>query len=106
MNIVLHDLDFHFQGQTFSCYAFSVKNCTGNGCLRRVALVSFVARRNLHIDMCGISWVIHSYSDYNLLNLFSIKCCRHVAAACSMLLLYLVWQAYLCMSNIVVYVLY
>ena len=24
MNIVLHDLDFNFQGQTFSCYAFAI----------------------------------------------------------------------------------
>ena len=24
LNVVLHDLDLHFQGQTFSCYAFAL----------------------------------------------------------------------------------
>ena len=24
--VVLRDLDFHFQGETFSCYAFVIKN--------------------------------------------------------------------------------
>ena len=26
MNVVLRDLDVHFQGQQFSCYSFSIKN--------------------------------------------------------------------------------
>ena len=27
VNVVLHDLDLHFQCQTFSCYALAIKKC-------------------------------------------------------------------------------
>ena len=30
-DVVLHDLDFYFQGQTFSCYAMVIQQCTGSG---------------------------------------------------------------------------
>ena len=38
--IILHDLDLHFQGQTFSYYEFCYKNCKGSGCLRQICLDS------------------------------------------------------------------
>ena len=36
--VVLRDLDFYFQGQTFSCSAFAIKNCSSSGHCRQICL--------------------------------------------------------------------
>ena len=56
VNVVLRDLDLHFQGQTFSCYAFVIKDGQTADVpkdsprltrpSRRVALVSFMSPKN------------------------------------------------------------
>ena len=47
---VLNDLDIHFQGQTFSCYAFATKNAHAADVLDRFAW-TLTARR-------GVAFVI------------------------------------------------
>ena len=39
LQIVLHNLDLHFQGQIFSCYAFAI-NCVGSEFPRQIFLHS------------------------------------------------------------------
>ena len=39
-NDVIRHPDRHFQGQTFSCYAFAIKYCAGSGCLLQICLDS------------------------------------------------------------------
>ena len=48
-NDVLGDLDLHFQGQTFSCHVFAIKNCAGSGCPRQICFDSHGLRRGVPI---------------------------------------------------------
>ena len=49
--VVLCDLNLNFQGQTFTSYAFSTKNCVGSGCHRQIFL-------DLHGTRCGVALVV------------------------------------------------
>ena len=66
MNFVLRDLDLHFQGQTFSCYAFAIQSAQAADVRGRFASTrtaqaveslllqvvhKTIGKRNLHLDM-------------------------------------------------------
>ena len=54
--VVVHNLDFHFQGQTFSCYAFAIKKCSGSGCPRQICLDSYGPRRGVALVILLHYW--------------------------------------------------
>ena len=54
VNVVLRDLDLHFQGQIFSCYPFAIKNCAGSGWPRQICLDSHGLVVKLPLSMCSL----------------------------------------------------
>ena len=76
---MIMSLIFHFQSQTFSCYALTIKNCASSGCPRQICLDSHGPRlvapilyRSIHsltgLPKQSVSW----FNNHELLLFFSV----------------------------------
>ena len=55
-NVVHHDLDLHFQGQTFACYAFVIKS---------IALAADIPAPDMELNLFSATTVADNPSQVN-----------------------------------------